>query len=192
VRAIARKRNAYGMALGDILLPEGRTVEAVVEEAIAAAFREAGYRVLAANEAESRDLPAVEADIEKFWAWFSPGFWTITTNFETVVRITAPVAGLESGESIAGGAQTSGMAATSGMWMKTVDAGVQNFSANLRSRLAAGPSPVGASGREKQVGTSDAKSAVPERLRILEQLKADGLLSDEEYGAKRQQILDGL
>ena len=32
-RAIARKRNGYGKALGDILLPEGRTVEDLVEEA---------------------------------------------------------------------------------------------------------------------------------------------------------------
>ena len=33
-RAIARKRNSYGMALGDILLPEGKTVMKLVEAAL--------------------------------------------------------------------------------------------------------------------------------------------------------------
>ncbi len=37
-RAVARKRNAFGAALGDILLPKGRTVEAVVREALVKAL----------------------------------------------------------------------------------------------------------------------------------------------------------
>jgi hypothetical protein len=45
-RAIARKRNSYGMAMGDILLPEGHTVSGVTSDAIVRAFRLAGYRVL--------------------------------------------------------------------------------------------------------------------------------------------------
>src|SRR5262245_65653082 len=44
-RAVARKRNGWGMTMGDILLPEGRTVEDLVKEALTKAFRESGYKV---------------------------------------------------------------------------------------------------------------------------------------------------
>jgi len=39
-RAIARKRSGYGMGLGDILLPEGKTVESLITAALKQAFIE--------------------------------------------------------------------------------------------------------------------------------------------------------
>jgi hypothetical protein len=39
---VARKRNGWGKVLGDILLPEGRTVSDLVEEVVAKAFIESG------------------------------------------------------------------------------------------------------------------------------------------------------
>lgn len=191
VRAVARKRNAYGMALGDILLPEGRSVEMVVEEAIAEAFRLAGYVVLPMGAGDA-GTPIVEADIEKFWAWFNPGFWAITTNSEIVVTVAAPVAGLDSGEAIVGSSQTRAMAAGSGTWMKTFDAGLRSFSSNLRARLESGPSAESALPSSKGGKSVEQNSAVSDRLRTLEQLKDDGLLSDDEYRRKREQILDEL
>lgn len=41
-RAIARKRGGFGKAWGDILLPEGRTVAHLMEEALTRAFQDAG------------------------------------------------------------------------------------------------------------------------------------------------------
>ena len=38
-RAVARKRNSYGKAMGDILLPEGKTVGGLVESAVIKALR---------------------------------------------------------------------------------------------------------------------------------------------------------
>ncbi|MFH0879382.1 MAG: flagellar biosynthesis protein, partial [Lentisphaerota bacterium] len=70
-RAIARKRNGFGKAMGDILLPEGRTVEQLVREALVKSFRDSGYRVLEAGEvaADGEKAIPVEADIEQFWSW---------------------------------------------------------------------------------------------------------------------------
>jgi PBP1b-binding outer membrane lipoprotein LpoB len=45
-RAIARKRNAYGKAMGDILLPEGQTIMDLVSSSLAKGLRENGYRVV--------------------------------------------------------------------------------------------------------------------------------------------------
>ena len=46
LRAIARKSGGFGNRMGDIVLPEGRTVEHLAEEALTKAFRAGGYRVV--------------------------------------------------------------------------------------------------------------------------------------------------
>jgi hypothetical protein len=48
---------------------------------------------------------------------------------------------------------------------------------------------------EKMVGTSEAVSnarTAAERLRVLEQLKTDGLINEEEYRIKRKEIMGAL
>jgi len=90
-RAIARKRNSYGQALGDILLPEGRTVVEVVENHLSNGFRENGYRVLSPGESNYENAIPLEVDINNFWGWFSPGFWSIGLNFQTAIVVSAPM-----------------------------------------------------------------------------------------------------
>ncbi len=89
-RAIARKRNTFGAALGDILLPEGRSAAQLVAEVLTKAFREAGYRVVDAQSPDGATAPVVEADIEQMWAWMTPGFWTIRLDTQIRVRIRGP------------------------------------------------------------------------------------------------------
>lgn len=96
-RAIARKRNTYGKALGDILLPEGKTVMDVVENRLSKGFRENGHRVLSAGEVDYEKAIPIEIDINKFWGWFSPGFWSLGLNFQTSIVVTAPVSAFEEG-----------------------------------------------------------------------------------------------
>ena len=88
-RAIARKRNTYGKALGDILLEEGQTVESLIHDILARAFLELGYEVVENNEGANSDSIIVDVSIEKFWSWFSPGFWAIRLNSEIETKITA-------------------------------------------------------------------------------------------------------
>ena len=66
-RAIARKRNNFNMAIGDVLLPEGRTVSELVGDAVATAYRQAGYEVVSAPGA--RDITEVKVQIIEFWSW---------------------------------------------------------------------------------------------------------------------------
>lgn len=68
-RAIARKRNNFNMAIGDVLLPEGRTVSELVGDAVATAYRQAGYEVVSAPGA--RDITEVKVQIIEFWSWYS-------------------------------------------------------------------------------------------------------------------------
>lgn len=87
-RAIGRKRNSYGKALGDILLKEGETVESITSSSLRQAFAEKGYRVLESPEQVNNDTYIVDADIDKFWSWMNPGFWAITLNTEISTGLT--------------------------------------------------------------------------------------------------------
>lgn len=75
-RAIGRKRNSYGQALGDVLLPEGQSVEELIKLNTTSAFQDSGWKVITDPQADR----TVEIVIEEFWAWVRPGFWAITVN----------------------------------------------------------------------------------------------------------------
>ena len=82
LRAIARKRNTYGKALGDILLPEGQTVESLIDASLRQAFIEDGYKVISDKEKITSDTYIIDAQINKFWMWMNPGFWALTISGE--------------------------------------------------------------------------------------------------------------
>ncbi|WP_409523690.1 hypothetical protein [Nitrincola sp. MINF-07-Sa-05] len=91
-RAIARKRNSYGKALGDILLPENRTVESVITDSLVRSLSELGY-VIVENQSDITDETIIiDTSIEKFWSWMNPGFWalTLTSEIETNISISSP------------------------------------------------------------------------------------------------------
>jgi hypothetical protein len=134
-RAIARKRNTYGKALGDILLPEGRTVEEVVKEALTRSFREAGYRVVEQVSVSKDEAIPVEAEIEKFWAWFTPGFWSLSLEFEANVKITGDIPPFKTGEVVRGYILLHSQAATTQAWMNTINKGIENFVQAVKKRL---------------------------------------------------------
>lgn len=87
-RAIARKRNGYGMALGDVLLPSGRTLSQLVNESVALAYKQAGYEVV--TEPGAADATAVKVHIVEFWSWFTPGFFSVDVSSKSLLRIETP------------------------------------------------------------------------------------------------------
>jgi hypothetical protein len=89
-RAIGRKRNSFGQALGDVLMDEGQTVAGVVRDNVSAAFRDAGYRVAADPVSAGPDPLLVDVRVKKFWSWITPGFMTITVaaNIDTDVLVS--------------------------------------------------------------------------------------------------------
>lgn len=73
-RAVGRKRNGYGAALGDVLLLPPQTVSSLVGGAVKAGLNDAGYRVLEPNDPEYAAAPKVNVRILEFWTWVTPGF----------------------------------------------------------------------------------------------------------------------
>jgi len=74
--AIARKRNGYGHAIGDIQLSQPQTVETITRQLVASGLQQKGYRVADAGSAPA-DALHVNVAIEEFWSWFTPGFWAV-------------------------------------------------------------------------------------------------------------------
>lgn len=82
-RAFARKRNAYGMAIGDVVLSEGESVSALVKRGLTNVLRTKGYRVQDdARQGISEGSIPLEVGIKQFWCWMEPGFWYVTSNFK--------------------------------------------------------------------------------------------------------------
>ncbi|MBY5985937.1 hypothetical protein KUW18_17765 [Halomonas sp. DP5Y7-2] len=76
-RAIGRKRNGFGKALGDVQLPEGTTVTDLIRAYASEGFEDAGWHVVAQP---ADDVTTVDIAVTRFWSWFQPGFWAIALN----------------------------------------------------------------------------------------------------------------
>jgi hypothetical protein len=137
-RAIARKRGGTGMAMGDILLPEGRTVEDVVREALTKSFRDAGYRVMDGAPGSNDEVVPIEADIEQFWSWVTPGVWVFSLEFEAKVRIKGDIPPFKNGETVRGYVRIHTQSPGTRALVKAINKGMDAFIAELKKRLAKG------------------------------------------------------
>jgi len=135
-RAIARKRNTYGKALGDILLPEGSTVMGLVESSLTKGLRENGFRILLEGEEGYELAIPVEVDIEKFWGWFSPGFWSLGLNFETLLRLTGPAGPFIDGEEFDSKVEKRFQTASGSNWRTTIRTGLDELNSDIAEDIA--------------------------------------------------------
>lgn len=136
-RAIGRKRNTWGQALGDVLLEGGQTVTGVVRDNLAAGFRQAGYRVVADAASAGPNPLVVDVRVKKFWAWFTPGFWAITlaANIDTDVAISgggAPTV-------VSVNARDNTMAATDAAWIEIVQKALAAYRIEAGQKFSAPP-----------------------------------------------------
>lgn len=133
-RAIARKRGGFGMALGDIVLPEGRTVVGVTTEALTRGLRESGYRVLRQGDPGYDDAVPLTADIRQFWAWLTPGVWTLTLEFDSRIKVNGPIEPFEDGVEFQGHATTNPAAAFTDDWIEVMNKGLEDLNNDITSR----------------------------------------------------------
>jgi hypothetical protein len=99
-RAVGRKRGGFGAALGDVLLPEGRTVPMLVESAVARALRESGYGVIERGSPGHAQAVPIAVRIDQFWAWFNPGFAAVTVSFRGAIFIRGNIPQIEVGRAV--------------------------------------------------------------------------------------------
>ena len=129
-RAIARKRGDFGKAYGDVLLPSGRTVSGVVSDAVASAYRQAGYEVV--TDPGVGDASNVKVRIVEFWAWYSPGFFSVAVNNKSHLKIeTEGAVDFE----VATQKRESMQAVTENDWKEITEAGLQEITQKVLKQL---------------------------------------------------------
>lgn len=134
-RAFARKRNGYGKALGDIVLPEGRTVMQVVENRVANSLAKSGYRVLQKGDAGYDKALPVEVDIEEFWGWLAMKFVAAGINFKTKITITAKFANLDSGVNFDSHVSKMSQSPTGSKWLTVIELSLDELEQAIEQQL---------------------------------------------------------
>ncbi|HZL29498.1 MAG TPA: hypothetical protein VFC54_00345 [Pseudolabrys sp.] len=134
-RAIGRKRNGYGMALGDIVLPEGSTVPGLVRDAARQALAARGYRVVEANSPDYARTPSLALDINQFWTWFSPGFWQITLRFDALIRMKGNMVAAPN-DPAHGHAEEDAFSGVESNWQEVVQAGLKDLVRAMEANIA--------------------------------------------------------
>jgi hypothetical protein len=131
-RAIARKRNGYGMALGDVMLPEGTKLSDLVAKSIAAAYGQAGYRVVPSSE-KTADTHAVTVHVIEFWSWMSPGFLSVGVNNKVHLKVdtgtSAPAV------EIFGQHREGAQAVTDNDWKESTEQGLKTVTDTMAKNL---------------------------------------------------------
>lgn len=134
-RAIGRKRNGFGKALGDILLKDGQSIESLTTSSIRQAFVEKGYTVISNKEQISKDTFVVDANIEKFWAWMNPGFASITLSTEISTELDIKSASNNSKEKIYVKAADGFQLGTESNWIEVINRALRLYVDDLKSKL---------------------------------------------------------
>lgn len=86
-RAVGRKRNGYGMALGDILLNENQSVSSVIKDSLKEALTDKGYYIIDNKEHVTPQTYIADIKIVKFWSWMNMGFWALTLSCEIETNV---------------------------------------------------------------------------------------------------------
>ena len=82
---IGRQRNSYGMALGDVALPNGETVVTRTRQLLEEGLRRRGFTI-----SDAPDAPySATVKIDQYWGWATPGF--ISVSIESKIKCTITV-----------------------------------------------------------------------------------------------------
>ncbi len=137
-RAIGRKRNGYGMAMGDVMLPENTTVTTLVRNAAARALQDKGYRVVDQASPEFNTAPSLAIDIEQFWAWVQLGFFEGAMNFEARTTLLGPLVDQNPAAVNATSRKMVG-AAFESYWIEVVQNGIEDLVEKMKARIKPAP-----------------------------------------------------
>jgi len=134
-RAIARKRNCYGKALGDIMLNEGQSAQKTIYAATRNALYSLGYAVVDRQEEVKPDAIIMDISIDKFWGYFLPGFWAISLKSEITTTNTIIVPKRENPLIIKATARNVCQIGNEANWKKVFRMVIDDFIENAKKEL---------------------------------------------------------
>jgi len=128
---IGRQRNGYGKAMGDVALPAGVTVQNEMRDLLTAGLQARGYTVT-----QDKNAPVtMSVDIEKFWAWFSPGVWAVSFESNLQCKINVSNKGKTKELNVVGYGLNKGQVASDANWSLTYQRAFEDFLKNFDKAL---------------------------------------------------------
>jgi hypothetical protein len=138
-RAIARKRGGYGNALGDVVLPEGKTVAGLVRSAAQKALQDKGYTVVEQGAPQYAAAAPLSIEIADFWSWVAPGFFTMNTEFKSTLNLTGDALVGTDPVRVVSHFKDTPFAVTEGVWADLVERGVNDISDQIEHAIKPAP-----------------------------------------------------
>lgn len=135
-RAVGRKRNGYGMAMGDVLLTPPQTASTLVGDAVKAGLRDSGYRVVEPNDPAFASAPKISVRINEFWTWITPGFGSIKLDNVTKLTIEGSLPALSSPQDVEVHEQKGYFAITESAWAPFIDVALGHIREKVRALLS--------------------------------------------------------
>ena len=128
---IGRQRNTYGMAMGDIALPAEDSVVIRAKLLLGEGLKRRGYRI--SSGASSPHSASIS--IDEFWAWFTPGFLSIS--FESRIYCTIVLRKSDGSFTVVvkGYGITRGQVASDANWQLAYDLAFRDFLSKLDAEL---------------------------------------------------------
>jgi hypothetical protein len=144
-RAVGRKRNGYGMALGDVAVQEGTSVAGLVRDAARKALQDRGYVVVEQNSPQYSGALPLTLDVQQFWTWISLGMFEGTFTLDATVGMNGN--GLVAANPTVIKSQTvvTLMAGTDAIWTRTVQTGLNDLVEKMKAQIKAPPASPGVS-----------------------------------------------
>lgn len=122
-RFIGRQRNTFGHAMGDIVLPDGKTVQTKIVEIMTEGLKRRGYSVVAGNPA----LGTVEVEVQDFWSWTTPGFWALSFEARIGCNVSMEYGGRKASFQVRGYALNHGQIAKDKNWQEAYEEAFADF-----------------------------------------------------------------
>jgi hypothetical protein len=126
---IGRQRNGYGGAMGDVAIANGVTVQDQVRELLNNGLSKRGYSVT-----DSADKQLI-VDIDKFWAWMVPGFFSVGFESEVETTLTLQQASQTKTVTVLGKGNNEGQVASDANWKLTYTRAYEAFLQKLDQAL---------------------------------------------------------
>lgn len=128
---IGRQRNGFGKAMGDVTLPAGMTVQEEMRELLTKGLESRGYTVTDDETAPVK----LEVDIDKFWAWFSPGMWAVSFEANLACGLNVTTENGERELKVVGYGMNKGQIASDANWQLAYHRAFSDFLENLDNAL---------------------------------------------------------
>lgn len=181
---IGRQRNGFGKAMGDMALPADDSVTKRTRLLVEQGLMRKGYQI-----SSDPDAPyTVTISVKEFWAWMTPGFFALT--FEAKLSCSIAVTDTNGVHTaiVKGYGLNHGQFAKDVNWQEAYDPAFEDFISNFGTQwenLGLREDPK-SHVKAKLAGAGD----LYEQLKKLGELKRQGILTDQEFDAQKEKLLE--